>query len=252
MTEAPSLTFDGDNAQEKACKVFNANFEVNDVLFNPTIKHPVSGETIYLFFASCHMLKFIRNYFGSLKTFIYEGEKNEWRYLEILHQLQTDNRLHYANKLKKKNHIIYDNEKMKVYLAAQLFSRSVADAIHICRNGSENPEDDIKENVEKKFKDSEATEQFIRNMNEAFDFLNSSNPDNMCPARNAISLQNISKVKDNIERLISYFKKIQFETEDIRVVKSEKRIKEESGIEAKLNPKTDEWTYKKKLWDEII
>lgn len=51
---------------------------------------------------------------------------------------------------------------MKVYLATQLFSTSVADAIDRCRSLGL-----------AQFQGSEATVEFIRNVNDTFDVLNS-------------------------------------------------------------------------------
>ena len=54
---------------------------------------------------------------------------------------------------------------MKVYLATQLFSNSVANAIEICK-------DSLKMDI---FKGSESTIEFLRIMNDLFDIINSCN-----------------------------------------------------------------------------
>ena len=50
-----------------------------------------------------------------------------------MHKLQNQERLHFGNKLRH-NHVNYSNQKMKVRLATQLFSDSVADALDFALN----------------------------------------------------------------------------------------------------------------------
>lgn len=88
----------------------------------------------------------------------------EWQYVKSLFNLQEELGFRFANKLSKR-HIHFFNNKMKVKLATQVFSSSVADAIDFLRDSGV-PE----------FKDSEATVHFIRQIDCLFDFLNSRNP----------------------------------------------------------------------------
>jgi hypothetical protein len=69
--------------------------------------------------------------------------------------LETNSKMHTLNA-----------QKMKVNLATQTFSSSVADAIEYCTNTLKLPQ----------FQGSAATVQFIRTIDHLFDFLNSSNP----------------------------------------------------------------------------
>jgi hypothetical protein len=48
-----------------------------------------------------------------------------WRYLKDLVELQESQKVHLATKIRR--HIDYQNEKMKVKLAIQLFSSGLAD-----------------------------------------------------------------------------------------------------------------------------
>lgn len=86
-------------------------------------------------------------------------------YVIQLQKLQDEEGLRLGNKLKKA-HINWKQQKMKVNLAAQSLSASVADAIEFCSNTLKIPE----------FQGSEATVTFIRNFNQLFDILNSRNP----------------------------------------------------------------------------
>ena len=71
----------------------------------------------------------------------------------------------FANKVKKK-HVDWTKHKMKVNLAAQTLSSSVATAIDFLRDEMGLPQ----------FYGSEATTTFIRTIDDAFDALNSQNP----------------------------------------------------------------------------
>ena len=53
--------------------------------------------------------------------------------MEALHKLQTEEGLHAGNKLRQA-HIDYQRNKMKVNLASQTCSASVADALEYCEN----------------------------------------------------------------------------------------------------------------------
>ena len=78
-----------------------------------------------------------------------------------LYRTQQKDILHLGNKLKAK-HIKWQNHKMKVSVATQLFSNSVSAAITFLRN--------LKL---KSFEDSKPTSDFVRLMNDMFDMLNS-------------------------------------------------------------------------------
>lgn len=55
-----SLTFDGDNTQDKACVSLRANFNIHSPSSRPYILHLVTKEIIYVFLDPCHMIKLIR------------------------------------------------------------------------------------------------------------------------------------------------------------------------------------------------
>ena len=88
-----------------------------------------------------------------------DGGKILWQYLVDLHKLQNDEGLRLGNK-SKKAHIQWKQQKMKVNLAAQSLSSSVADAIEYCATILKLPQ----------FQGSEATVKFLR----MFDHLASS------------------------------------------------------------------------------
>ncbi|GBN76998.1 hypothetical protein AVEN_19541-1 [Araneus ventricosus] len=109
------------------------------------------------------MLKLVRNTFGE-KRYLFSSKIIDWKYMEALHKLQESEGVHLGNKLRG-GHIKFSKQKMKVKLAAQLFSSSVADAIDIdyCHNKLKLQD----------FTRSEATVEFLRLINTLFDVLNS-------------------------------------------------------------------------------
>lgn len=122
-------------------------------------------KTIKCILDPCHALKLIRNTWSSMRV-IYnpDGKKIDWSFIEKLVTLQETEGLHAGNKLRK-SHLEWRERPMKVNIAAQTLSASVADAIDFCRSLNL-----------KGFEDSEDTTEFIRIVDTWFDILNSRNP----------------------------------------------------------------------------
>jgi hypothetical protein len=103
----------------------------------PTMKNwfeqqPTSGENVYIVCDPFHMLKLLRNALGDKKLFCdVNGGVIQWEYIVHLHKLQVEEGLHAASKLHEP-HKEWQQMKMKVKLAAQPFSSSVADALDFC------------------------------------------------------------------------------------------------------------------------
>ena len=114
----------------------------------------------------CHMLKFVRNTLAQGGILI-DGNNNkiQWQYLVSLQKLQEKEGLRLANKLTAA-HIQWWQQKMKVNLAAQALSSSIADALEYCANTLKL----------RQFQGCEATVKFIRIFDRLFDVLNSRNP----------------------------------------------------------------------------
>ncbi|VEN52942.1 unnamed protein product, partial [Callosobruchus maculatus] len=116
---------------------------------------------VYLFDVP-HLLKSTRNNFFSYKLLLEEGETRK-HYLETFYNLDKDRQFKLAPRLT--NDHIYPNnfQKQKVKLATQVFSHSVAVAMHT--------------HIEFNALPGEAaiTANFISKMNNLFDLLNSSN-----------------------------------------------------------------------------
>ena len=95
----------------------------------PYFNHPILQQKVYATLDICHMVKLTRNALADMGAFLSPtGERISWEYVVRLSNLQNDHGLHFANKLSV-SHIQWHKAKMKVKLAAQVFSRSVADAL---------------------------------------------------------------------------------------------------------------------------
>ena len=92
------------------------------------------------------------------------GELIEWRFIVQLHLEQKREGLKFANKLSVKR-IEYHRCKMKVNLAAQTLSSSVADALAFLQSKNH-----------PNFQGSDGTIKFIRIVDRLFDLLNSRSP----------------------------------------------------------------------------
>lgn len=155
-----SLTCDGLASNLTMFRLLGCNFQAENLKTNFAFND--SPDNVQAILDPCHMLKLVRNTLGDFKI-IYDDKNNkvQWKYLEKLNELQEKEGLHLANKLTNL-HIHYKKQIMKVRLATQLFSSSVADALEFC--------EELK--IED-FKDSGATAKFIRYFNNLFDVLNS-------------------------------------------------------------------------------
>ena len=127
--------------------------------------HPVNkNQKVYVILDVCHMLKLMRNTMASQVMINTNGEHIKWEFIEKLHKLQQDSNLQAGNKLRVA-HIDWQRQKMKVSLAAQTLSASVADALKFC-----------KVNSIEGFQGCDATIEFIQTIDHLFDILNSRNP----------------------------------------------------------------------------
>jgi len=121
---------------------------------------------VYGIFDVCHMLKLVRNTFSDLQLLVDDENKEvRWFYIKKLLDVQEESGIRAANKLTV-NHIQFNKHKMKVKLAAQVFSNSVADALDFLRDDM----NDVDQTG------NEATVRFFRVIDQLFDFLNCHSP----------------------------------------------------------------------------
>lgn len=101
--------------------------------FKPNFVHPSTGEPVNVLLDACHMLKLARNLlsFSPVKLPGYQ-DPAQWKYIKALFQFQNEAGFRLGNRLTRQ-HAYFERHKMKVALAAQVLSRSVADVLRHLR-----------------------------------------------------------------------------------------------------------------------
>lgn len=160
-----SVTCDGPSCNFSMMDELGVSFDLPNM--KSYFPHPADNSMrVNMILDACHMLKLVRNCLASYGIIKDEnGNKINWQYIIQLNKLQESEGLRLANKLKA-THVNWQKAKMKVNLAAQTLSSSVADALEFC-------------NVEMRlyqFAGCEATVTFLRIIDRLFDLLNSRNP----------------------------------------------------------------------------
>lgn len=164
VIKVASLTFDGHSTNLTVMKLLGCKIDTKHKL-KTTFDHPVDKYDVAVFLDPVHMFKLVRNHWESKKVILdSNNNKIDWNLLCELNKLQEDEGLHFANKITRR-HIMFRNNIMKVKLASQVLSTSVATALKFCRENAKLIT----------FKNSEPTEHFVRNMNNLFDVFNSRN-----------------------------------------------------------------------------
>lgn len=178
-------------------KILGCSLEPNDGM-KTTFDHPVTKEPIAIFLDACHMIKLVRNYLQAYGNIV-DGNGNviSWSHLENLQKLQESEHFHLANKLRK-HHISFNNQKMKVKLATQLLSKSVAISLDFCREKLKIAD----------FEKSSATAEFIRIFNDLFDVLNSRTLKQQ-GYKQPLNLKNKTQIMELLTKAENYIKKLQ-------------------------------------------
>lgn len=162
-----SITFDGAASNISMCTHLGANLTYGPS-FRPYFNNPCTGETCFIFYDLCHMIKLVRNTLGDFKELqTGNGEEIAWKYIEKLFELQREEGLRLANKLTKK-HIYYQNSKMNVKLAMQTLSNSVYCSL-LCLQQLDDAD------IQPIFEKSHGTATFCKNFNDMTDILNCKN-----------------------------------------------------------------------------
>lgn len=157
--EVVSLTFDGAPSNIAMANNLGANLKDPSNL-KTDFPHPCTKAPVYIFLDICHMIKLVRNIFASRGIIYTNNGKIKWDYIKNLESLQSKNELHLGNKLRK-NHIMYNNNKMRVKLAVQTISTKVADSLRYLQ--LKNPD----------FLECDETIHFLKIFNDLFDIFNS-------------------------------------------------------------------------------
>jgi len=156
-----ALVMDGHPVNQSMLNVLGASLNPANTI--SSFAHPCDpDQQIYVFFDACHLIKLVRTALHDLGEIRLDANSTaKWSHLVELHRLQVNEGLYAANKLTKR-HILFTNDKMKVKLATQTLSNSVAKALQFLRLLGIDA-----------FIDSEPTEFLIRLFNNLFDIFNS-------------------------------------------------------------------------------
>ena len=114
---------------------------------------------IHFMYDPPHLLKSLRN---NLKTYDFNvgGHPVKWEYIEGLYKFDASHRIKLAPRLTERHIVLPCFSKMKVKLASQIFSHSVASGINLLTSLGKLP------------KDAYHTARFIADINDLFDCFN--------------------------------------------------------------------------------
>lgn len=124
-----AITMDGHASNIAMCKLFGCQMDPTKHMKTYFVVEGYA-EPIYVIMDACHMIKLLRNMFQAYKCLKTDGGCIKWKYIECLHHQQQDLGLKFANKLSQK-HVEFTKQKMKVNLAVQTISNSVAKALQL-------------------------------------------------------------------------------------------------------------------------
>lgn len=151
-----SLTTDALAANITTVEALGVKFDEGKTYFaSPTYPE----QRIYYIMDPPHMLKLIRKHFCLSKIY-YQDQLIDWDLLKTLVERQSSENFNLCNKLTK-NHMNWHQKPMNVRLAAETISKSTADTLEQLRIDGYTD-----------FENSEATVEFLRYFNDAFDILN--------------------------------------------------------------------------------
>lgn len=122
-----SLTMDGHASNRAMAKLLGCSLEV--LCLKSWFCLPDRPDNkIYIMFDACHLIKLVRNMWQNYGTIRSDDGVILWNYVKDLNSTQEELGLRFANKLKR-NHLEFQQQKMKVSLAVQTLSSSVAVAL---------------------------------------------------------------------------------------------------------------------------
>lgn len=192
-----NITFDGFAANFTMCEILGANLDVFSEHFNPCILNPHDKTPIYIIADPSHMEKLVRNTIAS-KEVIIDGQNDQikWRHFVELEKCNRECGFAVVNKLNRK-HIEWQQRKMKVRVAVETLSASVADSMEYLMIQSRS-----------EFKDAEPTIKFIRHFNNLFDIFNSRSLQSKTKFKNPLSLQNKTEIFSYLDTVAEYIKEL--------------------------------------------
>ena len=215
-TGAVLMSLTMDNAATNIAMLHKIGASVSNVnsIKCSTQEKNILGVPILVILDPCHLLKLVRGALHDCQV-IYSTSSSpaQWSHIRELHELQSTEGIHLANKLTA-SHVYFSGQKMKVCLAAQVCSNSVADALEyaqfkIKRSG---------------FEDTSGTCQYLRTFNVLFDRMNCKSTRGNC-TKSPINCRVIEEVKVDFAKCEAYIKSLTHEDEDVTGEPSTKRCR---------------------------
>lgn len=206
-----TTTSDGFATNIVAYEMFGCSFDLQN--FNPQFTNPYDDTiTVYPFLDPPHMLKLVRNVLSNRQK-IYDrfGRAIEWRYFEQL--VEVKNKENFITHKMTKDHIDFKRHEMRVRLAAQTFSKSVAQSMK-----------SLMDRNHPGFEGASATIEFSQRMDTLFDILNSDigHRDNIY--KNAITEETSAEILSFLDDTTNYIQLLSFQPFSELILESELRV----------------------------
>lgn len=205
-----NITCDGYSTNFSAFEYLGASLKPNNL--QPHISDPITNKKINILFDACHMLKLVRNVLKSHGTIIDNENRNvKWVHFERLERARVKNNF-ITHKLTKQ-HIECEQNKMKVSLAAETFSKSVANSMMYLMNSSYPG-----------FADCEGSIRYSTLFNDLFDVFNTGHTDIMDNNNNNVfkiplSEQTAEYVLPLLDKCFDYISSLKLHGENILYTK---------------------------------
>lgn len=194
-----SIAFDGLRSNFSTCEHLGASFDLQNL--QPFVPNPDKNSKIAIVLDPPHMLKLIRNCLAA-KSHLKDGLGNDiaWSYFENL----VLNKSNLTSHKMTRKHIDFHSNKMKVKLAAQTFSLSVAKSMEaLLRNGDSN------------FINAAGTIVLVKNVNKMFDIFNSKHLDSNNLFKRGLNANNGDKIFEFLNYMNDYLRSIKLNGQNV-------------------------------------
>lgn len=156
-----AFTFDGTKTNFATANLLGCQLQIgSDRVLKTSFPHPCASYEVSIILDAVHMLKLVRNTLHSQGTLNTMRGLARWKDIVDLNDYQNKTGLRIADKLTD-SHVNFMASKMKVSLAAQTISSSVANALEFLRQTKE------------AFSECSGTVEFLHIFNDIFDVFNS-------------------------------------------------------------------------------
>lgn len=184
-----ALSFANFPANVHMANYLGCNLEMGCVTF----KHPVNDEPIVAILDPSNLLNSLRCTFRVMGTFHdKDGNKIKWKYLQKLNKM-----MYKSDELKKMCYADFQNTRVQVKLATDLFSPRVAEALQYCRKDLELAA----------FRNSEPTQMFVMLCNTIYDVFYSINS-HVYGYKNVLDKNNANQIFEFLNMACDYISRL--------------------------------------------